>query len=71
MNPTKEGCCVLEGNSAERERTDESGPATSGWEGWAIQNGKEKNLPNIANEISDRQAAAAFPSVAVTARFSR
>jgi hypothetical protein len=62
---------VLEGNSAERERIDESGPAASGWEGWATQDGKETNFPHMSNEISDGRAAAAFLSVAVTARFSR
>ena len=62
---------MLKGISAERGRADESGPAASGWEGWATQDGKETNFPQISNEISDGRAAAAFPSVAVTAGLSR
>jgi len=53
---------VLKGISDERVRTDELGLAASVWEGWAVQDGKETNFPQMSDEISNGRAAAACPS---------
>jgi len=53
---------VLKGISDERVRTDELGLAASVWEGWAVQEGKETNFPQMSDEISNGRAAAACPS---------
>lgn len=53
---------MLKGISDERGLNNESGPAASVWEGWATQEVKETNFPQMSDEISSGRAAAACPS---------